>query len=175
MSGFNPGRPEAGEFASFYAHYIALVPETDIVAALSVQLDEALALLRGLPEETANTRHAPYAWSVKQVVGHITDGERIFSCRALRFGRNDPTPLPGFDDGPYVDSGGFDACRFDELLGGFEFVRRSSIALFRQMPSEAWLRSGVASNNPVTVRALAYVIAGHARHHLNILRKRLSR
>jgi hypothetical protein len=167
-------RPAANEYAPPYENYVSLATETDVVAALSTQLDETLALLRGLSEQTANTRHAPYTWSVKQVIGHITDGDREFGHRAFRFSRNDPTPMPGFDENAYTDNAPFDACPLGELLDEFEHVRRANILLFRHLPAEAWSRTGIASNNPVTVRALAYIIVGHTRHHLNILHKRLA-
>jgi hypothetical protein len=167
-------RPAAAEYAPYYERYVSLATEGDAVTALQAQLDEMLALLRGLPEATANTRHAPYTWSVKQVVGHLTDADREFGHRAFRFSRNDPTPLPGFDEKPYVETADFDRTPFADLLAEFEHVRRANLALFRRLPAAAWSRSGVASGNPVTVRALAYIILGHTRHHLNILRKRLS-
>lgn len=169
-----PSRPAANEYAPSYANYVALATEGDLLAALSTQLDEMLALLRNLPEETANTRHAPYTWSIKQVVGHLTDADREFGHRAHRFSRNDPTPLPGFDEVAYTNNAPFDASRLGDLLDEFEHVRRGNLLMFRRMPAEAWTRTGVASNNPVSVRALAYVILGHTRHHLNILHKRLA-
>jgi hypothetical protein len=169
------GRPEPAEFAPFYASYIALVPEEDVVPALGAQLEDALGLLRGLPEAVANTRHPPYTWSVKQVIGHVTDAERVFGHRAFRFARNDPTPQPGFDEKAYVANTPFDAGAFGDLLAEFELVRRANLALFRGIPAEAWLRCGLANGTNVSVRALAYIIVGHARHHVSILRKRLGR
>ncbi len=167
-------RPAANEYATFYANYVALATEADVLAALSAQLDETLSLLRGRSEETANTRHAPYTWSVKQVIGHVTDADRVFGHRAFRFSRNDPTPLPAFDENAYTNNAPFDACPLGELLDEFEHIRRANILLFRHLPAEAWSRTGIASNNPVTVRALAYIIVGHTRHHVNILHKRLA-
>ena len=166
-------RPDSTEYASFYAGYVKLVPETDAIDALERQLTDVLGLLRQVPESEGNVRHPPYTWSVKEVVGHITDGERVFSYRAMRFARNDPTPLPTFDENAYVRAAGFDACKLQDLTDQFEHVRRASLSLFRSMDKEAWLRRGVASGAEVTVRALAYVIVGHTRHHLLILRKRL--
>jgi hypothetical protein len=130
--------------------------------------------LRGVTEVQANTRHAPYTWSIKEVVGHLTDAERIFGYRALRIARHDPTLLSGFDENDYVRNATFDACPLSELATEFELVRRSHLCFFRHLKSEAWLRSGVANGNTVSVRALAYIIAGHERHHVAILRKRLS-
>jgi uncharacterized damage-inducible protein DinB len=167
-------RPESSEYASHYADYVDLATETDVPSALSTQMDELLSLCRGLSEETAKTRHAPYTWSVKQVIGHITDGDREFGHRAFRFSRKDPTPLPAFEENAYVDNAPFEASSLADLLDEFEHVRRASLSFFRRLPDEAWALKGVASNNPVTVRALAYIILGHTRHHLNILKKRLA-
>jgi hypothetical protein len=166
-------RPRTEEFASYYTKYVSLVTEEDIVAAMKSQLDELLSLLRGSPEATANTRHAPYTWSVKQVVGHMTDGERVFSYRALRFARKDATPLPGFDENAFMSHSTFDASPLGDILDEFEHLRRANISFFRQLSPEAWTRTGIASDNSVSVRALAYIMVGHVRHHLNILHKRL--
>jgi hypothetical protein len=166
-------RPGPTEYAPFYAGYIALVPEADVVAALAAQLDDALSLLRPVPEAVGDVRHPPYTWTVKEVVGHLTDAERVFGYRALRFARADATPLPGFDENAYVGAGGFDAVRLADRVAGFEAVRRSHLWLFRTLPYAAWARGGSANGSPVTVRALAYIMAGHARHHTAILRQRL--
>jgi hypothetical protein len=168
-------RPEPAEYSPANGTYIALVPEADILAVLEGQLEEMLALLHGVTEEQGNTRHPPYTWSVKEVIGHITDAERVFGYRALCFARQDPTPLPGFDENAYVQSAGFDAYRLRDLVAEFEFLRRSHLCFFRGLPSAAWQRRGVANGNPVSVRALAYILAGHARHHGTILRQRLQR
>jgi hypothetical protein len=170
----NPGRPQSTEYAPFYANYVALAPDQDVLAALGTQLDDMLALLDGVEEETGNTRHPPYTWSVKQVVGHLTDAERVFGHRAFRFGRNDPTPLPPFDENVYVDNAPFDACPLKGLAAEFEWSRRGNLSMFRHLPPEGWLRWGVANDNKVTVRALAFILLGHARHHLAILQKRLA-
>jgi hypothetical protein len=168
-------RPDTTEYAQPYANYVALVPEGDILGTLEKQLDALTAFLRAIPEAEGNTRHPPYTWSVKDVVGHITDAEHIFGCRALRFAREDPTPLPGFDENPYVRSADFDACRLSDLVTRFELLRRAHLCLFRSLPAAAWHRTGIASGHPVSVRALAYIIAGHTEHHARILRKRLDR
>jgi hypothetical protein len=168
-------RPDPTEYASFYETYIKLVPEQDILAELERQIEGTLALLRGVSAAEAGTRHAPYTWSVKEVVGHLIDCERIFGVRALRFARRDPTPLPGFDENPYVEHARFDARPLGDLAEEFELVRRSHIHFFRGLDGDDWLRTGVANGHPVTVRALAYVIVGHERHHVNILHKRLGR
>jgi DinB superfamily len=168
-------RPSSTEYAPHHNYYLALVPEDDILAAMEAQLAEMLALLRAVPEAQGGQRHPPYTWSVKEVVGHLTDTERIFGYRALRFARGDATPLPGFDENTYVPAAEFDRSPLSGLVSEFEAVRRSHLGLFRSLPDAAWSRSGEANGDPVSVRALAYIIVGHARHHTAILRKRLSR
>jgi hypothetical protein len=170
-----PSRPDATEYAPPFEAYIKLVPGGDILTHLEQQIAGTTELLRDVSESEAETRHAPYTWSVKQVLGHLIDAERIFGVRALRFARRDQTELPGFDENDYVRNARFDAQSLSSLVQEFELVRRSHLLFFRGLDGEAWLRSGVANGHPVTVRALAYVIAGHERHHVAILRKRLSR
>jgi hypothetical protein len=167
-------RPSPTEYAPFYETYVRLVAEDDILAALEAQLGDVLALLRPVPEAAGAVRHPPYTWSVKDVVGHVTDAERVFGYRALRFARGDATPLPGFDENTYAQAADCDRRPLADLVAEFEAVRRSSLGLFRSLPDAAWQRGGEANGQPVTVRALAYIIAGHARHHTAILRRRLS-
>jgi hypothetical protein len=166
-------RPEQTEYAAPYRAYIALVPEGDIIAVLARQLDEALTFLPGVKEFDASVPHPPYTWTIKQALGHVIDAERIFGIRAFRFARNDPTPLPTFDENEYVRHANFNARTIRDLTEEFELVRRSHLSLFRHLDQEAWLRTGIASGYQVTVRALAYIIAGHTQHHLTILRERL--
>ena len=168
-------RPAPTEFGPFYTDYIALVPENDILPAMASQLDEMLALLRSVSEAESMVRHAPYTWSTKEVVGHLIDGERIFTYRALRFAREDATPLPSFDENPYVTSGAFDRLPLAALVEEFDMVRRASLALFRNLPAEAWNRRGVANKAEISVNAVAYIVVGHVRHHGGILRKRHGR
>ncbi|MCP9494493.1 MAG: DinB family protein [Pyrinomonadaceae bacterium MAG19_C2-C3] len=166
-------KPDAAEYAAYYGKYVALVPvDREIISVLHRQLDETLELLRGIPEADGNTRYAPDKWSIKEVVGHVADTERIFAYRALRFARGDATPLPGFEQDAYVVNARFDDCNLAELAAEFESVRRATIALLKPLTKEAWQRSGIASDNPVSVRALAYIIAGHELHHRNILLSR---
>jgi hypothetical protein len=173
MPNLTIARPESTEYAPDFGKYIALIPEGDIPSYLESQLTEFLGLLRGLSESESLVHHSPYTWSIKQVVGHMSDSERIFGYRALRIARNDSTPLPSFDENAFVQAANFDRLPFAELLAEFELVRRSHLLLFRHLEPEAWLRSGTVSNHRASVRAFAYVIAGHAKHHLDILHKRL--
>ena len=172
MSDITVARPGATEYAPYYEKYIALVPVGEVLATLSQQLDESLALLGGLSETQADSRYAPDKWSIKEVAGHVIDTERVFSQRALRFARNDQTPLPGFDQDEYVRSANFGNRQLSDLAYEFEQVRRATLCLFRSLDDEAWQRRGVANEAEVSVRALAYIIAGHATHHMQIIRAR---
>jgi hypothetical protein len=172
MSATAPGRPESNEYAPYYERYISLVPDEDLVKTLERQGAETLALLRGLDEEKGAHRYEPGKWSVKQLVGHISDGERIFSYRALAFARGDSQPLPGMEQDEWMAGVDFDARTLAGLVDEFEAVRSATLHLLRHLSDEAWARRGAASGNEVTVRALAYVIAGHEAHHVRVLKER---
>jgi len=165
-------RPADDEYVASYGRYISLVPEGDIRVLLAKQNESTLALLRGLSESQGGYRYAPGKWSIKELVAHLSDAERIFAVRALRFARADETPLPGFEENDYVENGSFDHFSLAEIVTGFENVRRSTVSLFTLMSTDASKRRGKANNAEISVRALAYVIAGHELHHLNILRTR---
>lgn len=166
------GRPAADEFPYHYAGYVDRVPEPDPVDAMARQIEETAALLARVSDADALKRYAPGKWSVKEVVGHIADAERIFSYRALRFARADVTPLASFDENAFIPAGGFDRRPLADLAAELQDVRRASLALFRGFDDAAWGRSGTASGKPISVRALAYIIAGHERHHVAILKER---
>jgi len=170
MRNFNIGRPEETEYLSYYGKYVSLVPEGEILATLGGQVNETLDLLRNIPESQGGFRYAPGKWSIKELVGHMLDGERIFAYRALRFARNDRTPLPGFEQDDYIRYASFDDYLLGDLTAEFACVRQSSLFLFKHLNEEAWTRRGVASESEVSVRALAYIIAGHELHHRGILR-----
>jgi hypothetical protein len=163
-------RPTKTEYAPHYENYISLVPDEDVLVALDQQLAEMLILLRGVSEQHGTFRYAPEKWSVKEVLGHLIDTERIMSYRALRIARKDHTPLAGFEQDDYVKSGDFDQRSVASLAREFEQVRRASISLFRNLEPGAWESRGTANNVEVSVRALAYIIAGHELHHKTILR-----
>jgi hypothetical protein len=170
----SPGtiRPATGEYLPYYSRYIDLVPDGDVLSTLSQQIGETLALLRELPESLANYRYAPDKWTVNQMVGHVIDTEKIFAYRALRFARADTKPLQGYEQDDYARNSTFDSYPLSELASEFEAVRRSTLYFFRHIDEEAWARRGVANNAEVSVRALAYIIAGHELHHREILRTR---
>jgi uncharacterized damage-inducible protein DinB len=165
-------RPGASEYAPFYAGYVAGVPDGDLIALLEQQGQETNALLGAISEEKSDHRYAPGKWTIREVLGHIVDGERVFSYRALTFARGDAGPLPSFDENAWAAASNAGRRAMKELLAEYRAVRAATVALFRSFGEEEFARSGIASKNPVTVRALAYIIAGHERHHLRILRER---
>jgi uncharacterized damage-inducible protein DinB len=169
----NPGHPKTDEYAAFYAGYVAKAQGvTDPVMALESQLRETVAFLKPFSPAQQNHRYAEGKWSVKEVINHLTDSERIFSYRALCVGRNDKTPLPPFDENPYVAAAEAGSIEWGSLLSEFEAVRQSTMQLLRNLPDEAWTRVGVASGFPISVRALTWIIYGHVAHHLGIVRER---
>ena len=172
MSAASTIRPTSGEYPPYTINYISLVPDGDIVATLGKQLDDTLALIRSISESRGDFRYEEGKWSIKEVIGHIIDCERIFAYRALRFARGDETPLSGFEQDDYVRNGGFGKRTLSDLANEYEHVRQSTIALFSNLDEEAWVRLGTSNNNPASVRALAFMIAGHERHHIEILRSR---
>ncbi|HET9440813.1 MAG TPA: DinB family protein [Longimicrobiales bacterium] len=162
-------RPQAGEFNPYYEKYIARVVDGDVIEVLAHNADETLGILRAIPENTASYAYAEGKWTIKEVIGHVCDAERIFAYRMLRIGRGDQTPLASFDEKQYAPAGQFGQRTLASLIEEFAAVRAATIALVAGLPSEAWLRTGVASEWPVSARALAYIIAGHELHHREVL------
>jgi uncharacterized damage-inducible protein DinB len=165
-------RPESSEYAPFYHGYVATVPEGDVVALLRQNGGELRDALAAIPEDRGGFRYADGKWSIREVVGHMIDAERIFTYRALRIARGDTTPLAAFDENEYVKTAGSEARTLSNLVRELGAVREASVQLFESLPDDAWGRSGVASGKNISVRALAYITAGHAMHHLKILRER---
>jgi hypothetical protein len=165
-------RPGAGECAEYYRGYVDRVPDGDIRATLALGLEQTLGLVWKVPAGRENFAYAPGKWTVREVVGHLVDAERVFAYRALRFGRGDETPLPGFEQDEYVRRGGFAARTVADLASEFEHLRRANLLLFRGFEVEALDRKGVASGREVTVRALLWIMAGHELHHLDVLGER---
>jgi hypothetical protein len=166
------GQPETTEYAPYYERYVALVRVGDILRTLGEQKGVFRRALSELPAERAGFRYAPDKWTIREVVGHCTDAERVFSYRALCFARGEKAPLPAFDENEYARQSGHDAVPLPDLLEEFESVRTATLLQFRHFPNGAWRRTGVASGKPVSVRALAHIMAGHVAHHLAILRER---
>ena len=166
------GRPEPGEYVPFYEKYISMVPGNDIESALEAQRLQTMQLFAGRSERDGNFRYATDKWTVKDVLGHIADSERIFAYRALRIARGDKTPIEGFEQDDYVRGAGFNERLLASLVEEFADVRSASLALFRSLGKEAWLRQGTANKNEVSVRALAYITAGHELHHRQVIEER---
>lgn len=165
-------RPDATEHAPYYAKYIEKVPQGDLLSILERQRQETAALLKGIPESKAGHRYASGKWSIKEVVGHVNDAERVFSYRAMRIARGDATPLASFEQDQFVAAGNFDARSLADLAAEFDAIRRATIALIKSFEAEAISRRGTASGKEVSTRALAYIIAGHERHHIDIVKER---
>ncbi|RAV19603.1 DinB family protein [Paenibacillus contaminans] len=165
-------RPSQEEYAPYYETYIRLVPEGKIAEVLTRQLQYTADFFAAIPEERTLSRYAPGKWSVKEVLGHITDTERIMSYRLLCIARGDKTPLPGYDENEYIKGSSFDSIPLAELIGDFAAVRRSTLTLLRGLSEEAWSRKGIANNSELSARALAYITAGHELHHINIVKER---
>jgi uncharacterized damage-inducible protein DinB len=164
-------RPETGEYAAYYDRYISLISGTDILGTLESQRRQMLLLLSGRHESDADIRYAPEKWSVREVLGHVCDTERIFTYRALRIARGDRTPIEGFEQDDYVRNAPSRE-PLAEIIDDYIAVRRATLTLLRNLDEQAWTRRGVANNNEVTVRALAYTIAGHELHHRRILEQK---
>lgn len=166
------GRPEANEAAPYYFGYIDKVPGDDAVAALEKQLDETLPFLSAISEEKSLYRYAPEKWSIREVLNHLNDCERLFVARAFWFARGFESAMPSFDQMVAAATARADERSWASHVEEFRAVRNSTLAFFQNLPAEAWTRAGIASGNPFTVRALAYLAAGHVTHHLTILKER---
>lgn len=164
------GKPDASEHLPYYSRYIDLIKEDDILKVLSTQIDGTLAFLRTIPHAKGDYRYAPDKWSVKEVIGHLIDAERVFAFRALWFARNEQSELPGFEQDDWVGTSPLDSTTLDELITEFEDVRQATVSCFRHLSKEAWMRRGIASNAEISVRALAYIIPGHELHHVEVLK-----
>ena len=164
--------PDRTEAAEYYFTYIDQVPAGDICGLLDAQRDEVLDLLLGISEQKSLHRYAPDKWSIRDVVSHLNDTERLFVFRAFWFARGFESPLPSFDQAIAVSAARADDRSWQSLVEEFRAVRAATVAFFRSLPAEAWARRGIASDNPFTVRALAYVAVGHVTHHTKILRER---
>jgi uncharacterized damage-inducible protein DinB len=165
-------RPLQTDYPAYYEAYISKIQGDNILEILQQQKEAAKELITSLPVEKENYRYAEGKWSVKELLGHIIDGERIFTYRALRFARNDKTELPGFDQDAYIENADFDGRTMRSLLEEFLAVRDASITLFKNLTAEELSHKGTANGKEVTVNAIQYIVAGHELHHMNILRER---
>jgi hypothetical protein len=164
--------PDFATLPEFYENYVAHVQDLNVLDALQSSISKTIELLQKVDEEMGEYAYAPGKWSVKEALGHLIDTERIMSYRALRIARNDGTPLAGFEQDDYVCDGPYSELRLADLIEEFKAVRGATLALFRNLRAGDWTRRGVANKNDITVRALAYIIAGHELHHRNIIEER---
>jgi uncharacterized damage-inducible protein DinB len=164
-------RPDQSEFAPFYAGYIGKVPDSGPVGLLTEQI-AILEKLRALPEDQANSRYADGKWTVKEVIGHVADGERVFSYRLVRIARGDKTPLSGFDENVWARTAPHAKRRMSEVVAEMIAVRRSTLALVESLDEKSVANVGLANNNSVSARAICWIMAGHTKHHLDILSER---
>ena len=165
-------RPESTEYAPYYGRYIDQVPEGDVLDILERQLGGTIHALSAVPAERGTYRYAPEKWSLNQVMGHLCDTERVFAHRALWFSRSDSQPLPGFEQDVYVAAANFDGRSLADLVEEFRLIRLSTLALFRSMSDEMLTRRGIASEVEFSVRTIPFILAGHERHHLEVLKER---
>lgn len=172
MPAISPPRPAKSEYNSYYQPYVDESPGDDVLAALASQRDSTAALLAKVPESKAGYRYAPGKWSLREVIGHLADAERVFSYRALRMARADTTPLPSFDENAWMAPANFDRRPLAEVAAELRAVRESTLALFRSFDADAWPRLGTASGHPISARALAWITSGHEAHHLRVLAER---
>lgn len=167
-------RPNPDEHIAYYGKYIALVPDGDLVTLLESEIENTVALLRRTPLNRADFAYGPGKWTVKEVVGHLTDVERVMGFRALWFARRDAQPLPGFDENAWVPSGNFGDRSLADLTEEFQAVRHATLALARGLEPDSLTRRGTANGAEISVRALLYIIAGHERHHVALFKERYS-
>jgi hypothetical protein len=165
-------RPQSTEAASYYFNYIDLITSDEIVPVMESQMDETLRFLEGISQEQSLTSYAPGKWTIRELLNHVNDGERIFLGRAVWFARGFQDPLPSFEQDVAVQAAKANQTPWSELVEEFRTVRLSTLSFFKHLPDEAWSRSGVASDNPVSVRAIAYIIAGHVAHHTQVLKEK---
>jgi hypothetical protein len=165
-------RPAESEYAPYYQGYIAHVTEEEIVPVLRSQLDDLDLLLGKVAPERETYRYADGKWSVREIAGHLIDGERVFGYRAFCIARGETQNLPGFDQNEYMLTAPYDGIELEDLLAEFRLVRLANIAMLRSLDGASWDRTGTANDNQITVRALAFIMAGHVRHHMGVLRER---
>jgi|SRR6185503_6889676 len=165
-------RPAETEYAPDYQSYVNQVNENDVIAVLRSELDDLDVLLDRVPAEKETYAYEPGKWTIRQVIGHLIDGERVFGYRALCIARGEKQNLPGFEQDDYLQTAPYNNIDLEDLLSEMRLVRLSNIAMFRTLDEEAWSRVGMANNNEVSVRAIAFIMAGHVRHHMNVLRER---
>jgi len=172
MTAATISRPAKSEYAPYFGTYIDKVDDGDVLDILAKQIDQTVATLSRVPEKDAGYRYAPGKWSIKEIVGHMSDTERIFVYRGLCFARGDAQPLPGFDENTYVSNASFDDRTLKDHLDEFRAVRAATMFFLKGLNARELMRSGTANNNPYTVRSIPYILAGHEKHHMGVVKER---
>lgn len=172
MSSSIARRPSSGDYAPYYEGYVSLVPESDIVSVFRQQNRQVTEFIKAIPQASAGFRYAPGKWTIREVLGHVADGERVFSYRATCLARGEQSGLPGFDENQYVRTANFDTWSLSDLSAEFDSLRKANVLLLEHLDEEAWQRSGIVNQNHITVPGLAWIMAGHVRHHVNVLNER---
>jgi hypothetical protein len=167
-------RPDESEYDPYYRKYIALVPETEIISVLEEQPGELRLQIESLPEERGTFAYEDGKWTIKEVLSHLIDAERIFSYRAFRIARGDKTPIEGFEQDGYIENSHANQRSFSDLLDEFSQIRLANLAFFKNLEAADWIRTGTANNIEISVRSIAWIMAGHIRHHVEILKSRYS-
>ena len=165
-------KPENAEYDAYYGGYISLADENDLLGSLSAQPAELAQMLDGLSDERGSYAYQEDKWTIKEVVGHLIDGERMFAYRILRISRGDTTPIEGFEQDGYIENAHSNGRQMADLLEEFRLLREANLFLLKNLKEEDWVRMGTASGLPISVRALAYIMSGHITHHVNILKTR---
>jgi hypothetical protein len=166
------GKPKETEYAAYFSRYVSLVPEPDVKSVLDHQLEDLHRLVAAVPADREKFRYAEGKWSIREVIGHLIDAERVFGYRAFCISRGETASLPRFDENAYVERSHYDERSLADLLFEFETVRKANLAFFRHLDQPAWENLGTASNHPVSVRAIAFIMVGHVRHHGSVLQER---
>ncbi|MDH7603640.1 MAG: DinB family protein [Melioribacter sp.] len=165
-------KPDTNEYPTYYKQYVDLIDSENILEILETQLQEVENLFNSIDEEKSNFRYAEKKWSIKEVLGHLIDSERIYSCRILRVSRNDPNQLVTFDENLFIEESNYSSLKLKDILNEFILLRKSTILMLKGMKEEMYSRTGIINGQNITVRALAYIIAGHALHHCNVIKER---
>lgn len=165
-------KPEKAEYDAYYERYVSLVDDEGVLETLAAQPDELHELFNGVPEEKGLYAYDEGKWTIKELIGHLNDGERMFAYRILRISRGDETPIEGFEQDGYIENAPSNSRTIADLLDEFRLLRTANMFMLNHLNDEAWLRMGTASGLPVSVRALAYIMAGHITHHIHILKER---
>jgi hypothetical protein len=167
----NISKPDLSEHAPHFSKYIDMIGEENVITFLAEQKNDLIKLIKSISEEKGNYKYAPEKWTIKEVIGHIIDSDRVYGFRALYFARGGTSALPGYDQDVWAKEGAYNSLSLDELIADFELAREANISLFKRLSVKDCVKTGIANNNRMSVRAIAYIIGGHTAHHVNVIRE----